>query len=265
MQDLTSLAHDLFPPPPKQPSVGYASDDDHAELDGALNQLLIRRRHGRNHAWVGGSEDVQPLLPAPAAEAAPTQIRLQVPREYDRAALLQTLAIKDTLIQQMEAALLMPPPDQSVTVQMSRRAQALVANARRREAVLSCKLKALTREVQHFRERELQAAALNRSLKHQLKGALTDLDALALRREVRTLRTDLEAALAREAELHKELLVCERHLEVDRVTIAQHDASEKRLRDDLDYVRRVASSAMNARAYDAMGAAHSDVLFGGRR
>lgn len=277
------------------------SDDEDAALDAALHRLLIRRKHGSAHAWVGGLDEAVPAAPeqapavevlirrkhgsaharaggldepepAPAQPAAAVEVTapppqpeyLRLPRELDRGALLQALAIKDALIQQLESALLMPPPDQSVTVQMSRRAQALVANARRREAVLSCKLKALSREVYQFRQREVAAAQLNRALKHKLKAALTDLDAVALRREVRTLRADLEAALAREAALHKEMLVCQRHLEVDRVTISAHGEREQRLRDDLDYMRRMATNAMNARAHDAMGVPHAhadDVAF----
>ena len=79
---------------------------------------------------------------------------------------------------------------------MSRRAQALVANARRREAVMRCKLQALNREVEQFRKRELEATQINAGLKRRLRDALTDLDAIAMRREVRTLRADLARAKA---------------------------------------------------------------------
>ena len=48
-------------------------------------------------------------------------------------------------------------------------------------------------------------------------------------------------------------------MEVDRLALSQNAAHERKLRDDMDYVRRVASSAMTARAYDAMGIPLGDV------
>ena len=184
---------------------------------------------------------------------------VRVPRETDRVALLKTLAIKDALIRQLEATLLLPPPDQSITVQLSRRAQALVANARRREAVLACKLKALGAELDGYRQREAEAARVNHGLKRRLRDALTDLDAINMRREVRSLRADLGAALAREAKLQHALLLANQRIEADQFSLSQQSAKETKLRDDMDYVRRVASAAMAARAADAMGVPQSGV------
>ena len=109
------------------------------------------------------------------------------------------------------------------------------------------------REVQQHRRRELEAAALNKSLRRQLRAALNDVDAITMRREVRTLRADLSAALAREAALTRDIMVAQRHLEADRVTISANAANEQKLRDDLDYMRRIAAGAMSARAHEAMG------------
>ena len=211
-------------------------------------------RHPRRTHLPGGTA---PLPPSDEEDPWPDEPSaaqdLRIPRETDRIALLQTLALKDALCRQLEAALLLPPPDQAVTVGLSRRAQALIANARRREAVLACRLKALTREVDGFRRREAQAAHINLGLRRRLRDALTDLDAIAMRREVRTLRADLSAALAREAELQRTLLLAGQRIEADRFTISQNAAAERKLRDDMDYVRRVASHAMYNRAADAMG------------
>ena len=154
----------------------------------------------------GAAEEVEEG--AAAGEASGDDVsHLRIPREVDNASLLQTLAIKDALIKQMEAVMLLPPPEHSVTVGLGRKAQALVANARRREAVLACKLKALNGEVHAMRKRELQAARINRGLRRKLCDTLADVDAVALRREVRTLRADLSAALTREAALERELRI----------------------------------------------------------
>ena len=60
----------------------------------------------------------------------------------DVPSLLQSLNIKDALLRQLEAALVLPPPPVTNSG-LSRRAAGLVANAQRREAVLQLKLKGL--------------------------------------------------------------------------------------------------------------------------
>ena len=258
-ETLEALARDLFPRAPQDLSIAASSpDEDDTNLDASLRDLYIRRKHGAAHAWAPESSKAASSSQEAAPDAA---FVLRIPKDRDEPALLQTIAIKDALLQQMEAAILLPPPDQAATVGLSRRAQALIANARRREALMACKLKALSQEVANFRQRELQATHINRSLKRQLRAALTDLDAIAMRREVRTLRADLSAALAREAALQRELLVSERMLDAERVTVSRHTAHEAKLRDDMDYVRRIASQAMAARAADAMGVRNTDGLW----
>ena len=248
MDSIAMLAHDLFPPSTPTPS-SAADDDDDAALDGVLRRLLSRRHaplawpahDARDDTAADGDVPAPPL-------GDPT---LRIPREYDRAALLQTIAIKDAQVKQLEGVLLVPPADPSATIGLSRRTQALVANARRREAVMSCKLKALSREVHGYRQRELAAARINRALRRQLRDALNDLDAIALRREVRTLRADLSAALAREAALQRELLNASLVHEADRFALSQSHEDKRRLRNDMDYVRQVAVASMAARAADA--------------
>ena len=264
--ELSQLAQEIFPSTPASvdASVEFldaaAADEDERLLDDVLQRLLVRRKHGSKHSWAdkGAAEEVEEG--AAAGEASGDDVsHLRIPRAVDNASLLQTLAIKDALIKQMEAVMLLPPPEHSVTVGLGRKAQALVANARRREAVLACKLKALNGEVHAMRKRELQAARINRGLRRKLCDTLADVDAVALRREVRTLRADLSAALTREAALERELRIANHAMEVDRLALSQNAAHERKLRDDMDYVRRVASSAMTARAYDAMGIPLGDV------
>ena len=246
-QGLEQLANELFPPNPTPSATAMAeedsaADEEEAALEQELRRLIVRRRHGAAHAWVDGRDDegaraeaAEAHAEAAAVAAAPPghEALLRVPREHDRTALLQTLAIKDALLGQMEAALLLAPPTQSTTVHLSRRVQALLANARRREAVMACKLKALQREVHNFRVRELAAVQLNKSLRRQLRDALRDVDAIAMRREVRTLRADLAASLAREAELGSTL---------------------QQVRSDAEHAHRVGRAAsIRAYAADAMG------------
>ena len=168
---------------------------------------------------------------------------------------MHTLAIKDAALRQMEAALLTPLPEQALlTVGLSRRAAALVANARRREAVLALKLRALTREVEAFRKREKAAVVVNAGLRKRLNDTLRDLDAISLRREVRELRTDLRAALGREAALQRELLVLSSRIEVSSAALQRNAATERKLQEDMEYVRGIAVHAMSARAAEALSA-----------
>ena len=180
---------------------------------------------------------------------------MRIPRENDAASLLNTLAIKDALLRQMEAALLLPLPEQAMlTAGLSRRAAALVANARRREALLAIKLRALTSEVEGFRKREKAAVAVNAGLRKRLNQTLNDLDAISLRREVRELRADLRAALGREAALQKELVTASHRIAAGSAMLERNAAAERKMRDDMDYVRGIAVHAMSARAADALGA-----------
>ena len=257
--DFTALASDLFPPAPSTTTAASSAidaadardDKEEAELEAALKKLLTRQQHSKPHAWTAPAPE--PTAPAPATDEPEEPQSLRIPKEHDRTSLLQTISIKDALVRQMEAALLLPQPENSATVPLTRRAQALVANARRREAVLACKLKALTLEVEHFRKREVEAVRINHGLRRRLRDALTDLDAIALRREVRTLRADLSAALAREAALQRSVLLANQRIEADYIKIGEHGVKERKLRDDMEYLRRVAYNAMAARASAAMG------------
>ena len=130
-----------------------------------------------------------------------------------------------------------------------------MANARRREAVLALKLRALTREIDGFRQREKAATTINAGLRRRLQATLTDLDAISLRREVRELRSDLRAALGREAALQKELLAAHARIQAGDATLKGNAEAVRRMRDDMDYVRSIAVHAMSSRAADALGAA----------
>ena len=92
-----------------------------------------------------------------------------------------------------------------------------------------------------------------RACERALRDALTDLDAIALRREVRTLRVDLRASLTREADLQKELEKARARTAADAEAMERREAAERKLRDDMDYVRSVAVDAQRARAAYAMG------------
>ena len=153
------------PPVPLRPS---ASDADITRQPRAVHQP---------HPW--GAEPHQPH----PWESDPAE---RLPREHDAESLLRTIAIKDNLLRQMEDSLLLPPPDQLAIRGLGRRAAALVANARRREAVLALKLRASTRELDNFRKREDRAVELNRGLRRRLQHTQADMNALTLRREART-------------------------------------------------------------------------------
>lgn len=119
--DIAKLAQEFFPAPPAAARADRAEDEDDAELDATLHHLLVRRRHGERHAWVhadaaAAKESAEAMMAADSSAFA-GEAELRIPREYDRTSLLQSLAIKDALLRQMEAALLLqPPPDPSATV-----------------------------------------------------------------------------------------------------------------------------------------------------
>ena len=84
------------------------------------------------------------------------------------------------------------------------------------------------------------------------------------KRQVRTLRADLAASLAREAELGRALHLANQRLVDDRHIIEQkavqnandrerHANAERKLRDHVHFMRSVASAAMRDRAADAIG------------
>ena len=188
-----------------------------------------------------------------SAEGPDWRTHPRLPRETDAAWLLQTLSIKEAQLRQMEACLLLPPPDQQLLTSMSRRAQALVANARRREAVLALKLRGLNHELRLFRKRELRAAQINRALRNKLREVLDAHEPNRLRHEARTLRADLDAALAREEALRRQLADAAAKGAADTAALAHAAATQRKLADDLEYVRGVAVHAMNARAESALG------------
>jgi hypothetical protein len=274
LEEMRLLGADFFPTPPaRRPPFPDNYDDEEARL----RELQVRKHHARAHAWeppthatdtgtgtghpaaAPKSSDKVEATAGPS-EAVKPEVKEgstsdRIPRENDAVGLMQTLAIKDAALRQMEAALLTPLPEQALlTVGLSRRAAALVANARRREAVLALKLRALTREVEEFRKREKAAVAINAGLRKRLCDTLTDLDAISLRREVRELRADLRAALGREAALQRELMSASNHIAKSNATLERNAAAERRMQADLDYVRGIAVHAMSARAADALGA-----------
>ena len=183
----------------------------------------------------------------------------RTPQEHDATSLLRTIAIKDATLREMEHALLAPPPPElnhlTSKLGLSRKGVALLANMRRREAVLRVKLRALTLELDAFRHREQQAVELNGALREQRDAARADADVLALRREVRVLRADLNSSLAREAALQDELLVAKERIGHAEGQLVRGAAIERQMRYDLEQVADVALHAMSARAAVALGEA----------
>lgn len=235
-----------------------------------LSEAGRTQRLAPSEAGSAEAPDQRPASAAAAASSAPAHAASaaaaaspptsppengRVPRETDAAWLLQSLAVKDALLKQMEAAMLRPPLDTSYVTSSSlgRKAQALIANARRREAVMALKLNGLLAEVALFRKRELRAAQLNAQLRRRLRLTLEDYDANKLRREVRTLRADLHAAREREAIHENDMRLARLRIEADGAMLAASGATERRLREDLEYVRGVAVHAMAARADIAIG------------
>lgn len=102
----------------------------------------------------------------------------RIPREDDVESLLETIDSQAKMIRQLEQAVFAPPPELPRLVQtgISPRAASLVINARRREAVLDLKLRALVAEFDGFRSREAEAAAVNASLRKRLRRALSQLE-----------------------------------------------------------------------------------------
>ena len=286
--DIADLMSDLFPVAPDE--VGSGADNvewignaEDVEVD-ELHRLQLRREHGSRHAWTQTSPQWRSLVqstqtsPTPRGSASTQQRvestcnspaqqhaqslqddnvrlldQLRIPRENDAVNLQQMLHVKDIFIRQMQSTLLPPAAEHAETVNLSRRAQGLVANARRREAMFALSHKALTLEVEQFRARERKAVHINAALRRRLREVLTDHDAIALRREVRTLRADLGAALAREAALQKELMRASFRIEADEAAMSRQMSSERRMREDLEYVRAVAVHAMSTSAANALG------------
>ena len=226
-------------------------DKEEAKIEAALKKLLARQQHSKPR-----TRGQHPRRSRRRLLRRPMNRRSRNLYEYRRAMLSRSsrrFQSRTLSSARWRRHVLLPQPENSATVPLTRRAQALVANARRREAVLACKLKALTLEVEHFRKREVEAVRINHGLRRRLRDALTDLDAIALRREVRTLRADLSAALAREAALQRSVLLANQRIEADYIKIGEHGVKERKLRDDMEYLRRVAYNAMAARASAAMG------------
>lgn len=231
------------------------------------HRLYARRGYANTHAWIDNDVSEEGAPSITAATVAPSlrpsnnedsQDRRhasggRIPREHDAASLLQALSIKDALLRQMEAVLLLQPPDRAVTIGLGRRAQALVANSRQRETVLSLKLRALSKEIEGFRQRERESVALNAGLQRRLCTALADNDAVRLRREVREVRSDLSAALARESALQGALLQAHLREAARNSTLEHLQQRQASMADDMDYVRQVAVHAMSERAGYALG------------
>ena len=211
-----------------------------------------------------GTSDMR--LTAAAAEEAPEVERMmasakldddpetteRIPRELDAASLLRTLAIKDAMLRQMEHALLMPPvTERTLPSGLSRRVQGLIANMRRREAVLALKLRGLQLEMEAFRKREIRSVKINATQRGQLKEARAENK--PLRHELRLLRADLDAVLSREADLQRELLVAREQVGHLEGQLLRNEAFERKMRYDMEQLAGVALHAMTDRASVALG------------
>ena len=213
-----------------------------AELEAAneVERLEARQTHAKQHAWWPPHHETTP----PGATKSHRTRR--IPREHDAAALVQALQIKDALLLHMEQTLLPPSAEHASTVMMDRRSQGLIANARRREAALALKCRALEMELGSFRRREREAVAINTDLRRRLRDALADNDAVRLRHEVRTLRADLSSALAREHTLQGALL----HAQLLNVSndgaLERSKQQQQAMTEDADYFRHVAVHVAHA-------------------
>ena len=213
-----------------------------------------------------------PSQPADAPAAADPH---RHPTEHDAIYLVQALAIKDALLRQMEAALLTPPPPQHEVRAgqgLSARGAALVANGRRREAVLSLKLRALQTEVRGFRERERDGIQANQALRSKLEAAVAEREAQRVKRarnvqqekqretaavvELKRTVEELTEAKAQVKALRRQLRDAQAEAAAERQATARVTAYAAELETDVEYLRSLAGSALAGLGERALDSEH---------
>ena len=251
----------LVPPPPPPPLPRLA--DDLTALTSMMRALYPRAAAlaadvagvrdeptCKQQAAIAQKRDA--LVQTETTRASATNVNFdaaeRVPREDDLDNLFRLLAIKDAVILKMRS-LLPPPLSKHVTHGLPKRAASLIADARHREAVLNLQVRELTLQLAAFREREARAVQVNADLRRHL----SETNTLILKHEVHTLRTDLHASLAREAQLQDELLVAHERIGRAEGLLVRNAAVERELRSDLRQVADVAVHAMAARSAMALG------------
>ena len=249
----------LVPPPPPPPLPRLA--DDLTALTSMMRALYPRAAAlaadvagvrdeptCKQQAAIAQKRDA--LVQTETTRASATNVNFdaaeRVPREDDLDNLFRLLAIKDAVILKMRS-LLPPPLSKHVTHGLPKRAASLIAE--RREAVLNLQVRELTLQLAAFREREARAVQVNADLRRHL----SETNTLILKHEVHTLRTDLHASLAREAQLQDELLVAHERIGRAEGLLVRNAAVERELRSDLRQVADVAVHAMAARSAMALG------------
>ena len=212
-----------------------------------------------------------PSQPADAPAADPHRH----PSEHDPIYLVQALAIKDAMLRQMEAALLLPPPPQHEVRAgqgLSARGAALVANGRRREAVLSLKLRALQAEVRGFRERERDGIQANQALRSKLEAAVAEREAQRVQRarnvqqekqretaavvELKRTVEELTEAKAQVKALRRQLRDAQAEAAAERQATARVTAYAAELETDVEYLRSLAGSALAGLGERALDSEH---------
>ena len=238
--------------PPKPPPLLRLADDLTA-LTSMMRALYPRAavlrddEPGKQQAVIAQKRDALVQTETPATNVN-FDAAERVPREDDLDNLFRLLAIKDAVILKLRS-LLPLPPSKHATHGLPKRAASLIADARRREAVLSLQVRELTLQLAAFREREARAVQVNADLRRHL----SETNTLILKHEVHTLRTDLHASLAREAQLQDELLVAHERIGRAEGLLVRNAAVERELRYDLRQVADVAMHAMAARSAMALG------------
>lgn len=222
------------------------SSTDGAELT-TLSTLMSAAWHSPSNtappaeAKVATAGTTATAAATPASAAFMPLEQLLPPREHDAASLLQALAIKDALLRQLEATLLLRPLQQRAsTAPHSRRVG-------RREAVLAHKVEALGAEQQLFRRREACAFALNQRLRQEVEAAA--LRQGAAREELQFLRVRHAVACVRNEELQSELEDSRREVDALCASSSAHTAQarrlERELRDEAAFYCRIAEQAMH--------------------
>ena len=252
----SAMRHESPPPPPPPPPpavTAAAAPGSHlTALTSMMRALYPRAAALMDDEPTAIAQKRDALVQTETLRAPGTNVNFdaaeRVPREDDLDNLLRLLAIKDAVILKLRS-LLPLPPSKHATHGLPKRAASLIADARRREAVLSLQVRELTLQLAAFREREARAVQVNADLRRHLAAT----NALILKHEVHTLRTDLHASLAREAQLQDELLVAHERIGRAEGLLARNAAVERELRYDLRQVADVAMHAMAARSAMALG------------
>ena len=214
-----------------------------------LDQVL---RHKLEAAFLGAAGQHPTYPNVPTFSDMPTAEREQLPDKHGHDSLMKDLAIKDALLRQMESILLQPLPNAAEVRGLDRCAANVVANARHREQVLTLKVQALTSELDKFRDREARAVEVNNRMRRRLRELLSDCDTFALRREVRTLRADLDDALRREETLETELFRLHVRLEAKDAALLKSDVGTRAMRAKIAYLSNIVANATQVCAAESM-------------